>query len=372
VSRRILVLNERDLRHQQAGGAEVHCFEIFSRLAAGGDDVTLLAAGFPGAAAEETVEGVRVVRLGNRITYYALVPGAYRRLRRTAPPDVVVEDLNKFPFFACLWVREPLVVFAHHLFGLTAFRQVAFPIAVATYLAERLVPRLYRGIPVVAVSPSTRDELVAGGMRPADIHVIPNGSITAATRRRHARPCRPYSRWDGSGPTSGPSASSTRSPSCRRSPRRRRGRDGPRRRAGARRRAGRRPRALRGFVDEDEKVRLLQTSHVLATASEKEGWGLTVLEAAACGTPAVATDAPGLRDSVRDGETGLLVPPDDPAALARALGRVLGDAALRERLGRAAIVWAARFEWGAVTREISQVLDAARGLRPALAVEPAS
>jgi len=129
--------------------------------------------------------------------------------------------------------------------------------------------------------------------------------------------------------------------------------------------------ALSGFVDEDEKVRLLQTSHVLATASEKEGWGLTVLEAAACGTPAVATDAPGLRDSVRDGETGLLVPPDDPAALARALGRVLGDAALRERLGRAAVGWAARFEWGAVTREISQVLDAARGLRPALAAEPA-
>src|SRR5262249_41256318 len=71
---------------------------------------------------------------------------------------------------------------------------------------------------------------------------------------------------------------------------------------------------LLGFVDEDEKVRLLQTSHVIASASEKEGWGLTVLEAAACGTPAVATDVPGLRDAVRNGETGLLVPSGDVAA----------------------------------------------------------
>src|SRR5207253_1638211 len=77
---------------------------------------------------------------------------------------------------------------------------------------------------------------------------------------------------------------------------------------------------LRGLVDEEEKLRLLQTAHVVACASEKEGWGLTVVEAAACGTPAVVSDVPGLRDAVRDGETGLLVPPGDAAALARALG----------------------------------------------------
>src|SRR5205823_79876 len=77
---------------------------------------------------------------------------------------------------------------------------------------------------------------------------------------------------------------------------------------------------LGGFVDEEEKLRLLQTAHAVACASEKEGWGLTVLEAAACGTPAVVTDVPGLRDAVRDGETGLLVPPGDAAGLARTLG----------------------------------------------------
>src|SRR5439155_26406399 len=94
---------------------------------------------------------------------------------------------------------------------------------------------------------------------------------------------------------------------------------------------------LLGWVDEAEKVRLLQTAHVFASTSEKEGWGLTVLEAAACGTPAVATDVPGLRDAVRGGETGLLVRPGDVPAPAAALCRVLEDQGLRERLGATAV-----------------------------------
>jgi len=371
-------MNERDLRHPQAGGAEVHCFEIFSRLAAAGDQVMLLACGFPGAPAEEIVAGVRVIRLGNRISYYAKVHPAYRRIRAETPPDVVVEDLNKFPFFARLWVREPLVVFVHHLFGRTAFRQVALPIAGVTYLAERLVPRVYRGVPVIAVSPSTRDELIAGGMRAEDIHTIPNGLDHTRYRpgdgARAASPTvlalgrvEPYKRTELLVDTIAaiPGARLVVAGAGT-------GMEAVRARVAARG-VGERV-ELRGFVDEAEKIRLLQTAHVLATVSEKEGWGLTVLEAAACGTPAVASDVPGLRDAVRDGETGLLVPRDDPAALVAALRRVLEDAALRERLGRDARRYAARFEWGAVASDVSAVLDLARGrpsvVRAKTAAEP--
>jgi glycosyltransferase involved in cell wall biosynthesis len=363
VSRRILVMNQRDLRHPQAGGAEVHCFEVFSRLAAAGDHVTLLASSFPGASAEEEVRGIRVVRTGSPFTYYARVPGLYRRLRRAAPLDVVVEDLNKFPFFSRYWVREPLVVFAHHLFGTSAFRQVAWPIAAATVLAEMLVPRLYRGLPVVAVSASTRDELIRGGLAAADVRLIPNGLDHAHYRPgsapRTARPTvlvlgrvEPYKRVElvvdalarlpearliiaGSGT----------------------GLAAVRAHVAAR---GLNDRVeVLGQVDEAEKLRLLQTAHVVACTSEKEGWGLTVLEGAACATPAVVTDVPGLRDAVRHGATGFLVPAD-AEALAHALGRVLGDPALRERLGAGAHEWAARFRWETVAAEISAVLDAAR------------
>lgn len=370
MSRRFLVLNERDLRHPQAGGAEVHCFEIFGRLARRGDDVTLLSCGFPGAPAEETVDGIRVRRLGNRFTYYALVPGAYRRLRSEAPLDLVVEDLNKFPFFARLWVREPLVVLVHHLFGRTAFRQVAFPIAAVTFAAEALVPRVYRGLPVIAVSPSTADELVHGGMRRSDVHVIPNGLDHAryrpGTAPRAVAPTvlalgrvEPYKRTElivdavaalpgvrlvvagsGTGMTAVVARVAAHGVADRVE--------------------------LRGFVGEDEKLRLLQTAHVLASASEKEGWGLTVLEAAACGTPSVTSDVPGLRDAVRDGETGVLVPSGDVPAMAIALRRVLDDVALRERLGAAALRWAGRFTWDAVTADVAMVLDAARGVAPAV------
>jgi glycosyltransferase involved in cell wall biosynthesis len=366
MSRRLLVLNERDPRHPQAGGAEVHLREIFRRLAADGDAVTLVASGFHGAPAEEDVDGLRVLRLGDgRVGYYARVPGAYRRLRAEAPFDVVVEDLNKFPFFARLWVREPLVVLAHHFFGRTAFRQAAAPVAAALVAAEWLVPRLYRGLPVIAVSESTRAELVRGGLRPADVRVVPNGvdhrRYRPGPEPRAPEPTvlalgrvEPYKRTEllvdavaalpgvrlvvaGMGAGLG----------------------AVRARARARGVADRVE--IRGFVDEETKVRLLQTAHVVACASEKEGWGLTVVEAAACGTPAVVTDVPGLRDAVRDGETGLLVPAGDVAALAHALGRVLGDAALGARLGAGAMRWAARFDWDVAAAEISAVLDAGRG-----------
>jgi glycosyltransferase involved in cell wall biosynthesis len=361
-------MNERDPRHPQAGGAEVHLREIFRRLVAGGDDVTLLACGFPGAAPTETVDGMAVHRLGTRVTYYAHVAPTYRRLRRAAPFDVVVEDLNKLPFFSRFWVREPLVVLAHHLFGRSAFKQAALPVAAVVFGAEWLVPRLYRGVPLIAVSPSTRDELVAGGLAPSDVHVIPNGLDHALYRPggpREGTPTvvtvgriEPYKRTEllvdavARLPgvrlvVAGAGAGLAR----------------VRERVAA---LGVEDRvALRGFVDEDEKVRLMQRAHVFAMASEKEGWGLTVLEAAACGTPTVALNVPGIRDAVRDGETGILVPTTDAASLADAIGRVLGDAALRERLAAAAVAWAARFTWDGVTAQVSAVLDAARGVRPA-------
>jgi len=122
---------------------------------------------------------------------------------------------------------------------------------------------------------------------------------------------------------------------------------------------------LLGFVDEDTKVRLLREAHVVATASQKEGWGLTVLEGAACGTPSVAFDVPGLRDAIRDGETGILVPGDDTLALASALRRVLTDGALRERLGAGAIAWAGRFTWDGAAAEIGALIDAAIAARRA-------
>jgi glycosyltransferase involved in cell wall biosynthesis len=114
-----------------------------------------------------------------------------------------------------------------------------------------------------------------------------------------------------------------------------------------------------GFLPRAEKVRRMQQAWVVVQPSPKEGWGLTVVEAGACGTAVVAADSPGLRDSVRRDETGLLVPYGDDARLSEALVRVLTDPPLRERLAAAGIAWAARFTWPACARASLDALTGA-------------
>jgi glycosyltransferase involved in cell wall biosynthesis len=113
---------------------------------------------------------------------------------------------------------------------------------------------------------------------------------------------------------------------------------------------------LLGFVSEAEKREAFRTAWVHVLTSPKEGWGIANLEAAACGTPCLASDSPGLRESVVDGETGLLVPHGDVPALAAAVRTLLGDGALRARMGRQARAFAERFSWDASADGVEQVL----------------
>ena len=370
MSRHVLVLNERDLDNPRAGGAEIHLFEIFGRLAAAGDRVTMLCAGFPGGAAEATIAGVHVRRLGgNRLGYYTQAVQACRAYIARERPDVLVEALNKMPFLAPLYTRIPLVAVVHHLFGTTAFQQVPAPVAAAVVGAEWLIPRLYRRATFVAISDSSRDDMVERGIPASAIRVVLCGVDHARYRPdpsvRDPRPLivfvgrlERYKRLDvlvdavaevrrggvdahaviaGTGDALDAVRAQVRA-------------------LGLEACVG-----VPGFVDEAEKVRLLQAAHVAVQPSEKEGWGLTVIEANACGTPCVAAAVPGLRDSVRDGETGLLVPVRDAHALAASLGRVLRDDALRARLAAGALAWAARFRWEDAAAAVGETLDEACG-----------
>jgi len=112
-----------------------------------------------------------------------------------------------------------------------------------------------------------------------------------------------------------------------------------------------------GRITEQEKLALLRRSWALVFASPKEGWGITNLEAAACATPVVASNSPGIRESVRDGETGYLVPHRDNAALAAALDRIAGSRELVEQLGRAARVFAESFTWERAAKETAAHLE---------------
>lgn len=314
-----------------------------------------MVSGWRGAARRATADGLELHRVGGRYTYAGAAPRYYRRELAGRGFDVIVEDLNKAPLFAPWWAREPLVLLVHHLFGATAFGEVALPVAVATWLLERPVPLVYRGVPTQVVSPSTARDLAARGFREADLEVIPNGVDLAAfdaggvPAARFEQPVllymgrlRPYKGIDlmlralARLRASGIDARAVVAG---------KGSDEGRLRALAGELDVAASVDFAGFVSQDRKVELLRRCWVHVLPSAKEGWGLTVLEAGAAGTASVVSDSPGLRDSVAEGETGLRVPHGDVSALAAALRRVIEDPALRDGLGRGARRFAERHDW---------------------------
>ncbi|HEU0014078.1 MAG TPA: glycosyltransferase family 4 protein [Longimicrobium sp.] len=362
---RILVLNWQDLANPQSGGAETHLHEIFGRLARRGHHVELLASGWPGAAPRAEADGIRIHRAGGRHTYGLAAPAYFRRHLAKQPWDVVVEDLNKVPLFTPLWTRQKLVLLVHHLFGATAFREASAPFAAATWLLERPLPLVYRGLPTQAVSESTADDLVARGLRREDITIIHNGVdldffSPDASVAREAEPTflyvgriKKYKRIDLIVDAVASLRARGRRVRLRIAGR---GDEEPRLRAQVERLGLGDAVSFEGFVTEEQKRDLQRRCWAAVLASPKEGWGITNMEAAACGTPAVAADSPGLRESVVDGRTGLLVPYGDAEALAAALEKLAMDPALVARLGAEARRFAEGFSWDAAAEKTERHL----------------
>ena len=112
-----------------------------------------------------------------------------------------------------------------------------------------------------------------------------------------------------------------------------------------------------GFVDEQTKVRLLQEAWFMVNTSAKEGWGLTVIESNACGTPVLASNVPGLRDAIKDGTTGILYPYGNVGELTQKMVELLTDDVLRARLGQSAVEWAKTFDWNIVAKRTFTLLE---------------
>ena len=361
---RILVLNWQDRMNPQAGGAETHLHEIFGRLAAR-HEVTLLVSNWKGGEARARVDGMEVHRTGGRYTFNLAAPVYYRRRFRRRGFDVLVEDLNKVPLLTPLWARHPVTLLVHHLFGATAFQEASAPVAATTWLLERPLGRIYRQTPTMAVSRSTARDLGARGLDEEAIAVIPNGvdlgHCSPADGERFQDPTvlylgrlKRYKRVDL--PIRAVARLATAGVDVRMVV------------AGT----GDHEPALRslvdelglgdritfaGYVSEEEKVRLFRRAWVHVLTSPKEGWGITNLEAAACGTPTIASDSPGLRDSVVDGETGFLVPHGDVGALAERIRHLIDDETLREQLGEGARQFAERFTWERAAEETETFLE---------------
>ncbi|MFZ0250684.1 MAG: glycosyltransferase family 4 protein [Acidimicrobiales bacterium] len=361
--RRIHFVAWRDLDDPEAGGSELHAHKIAARWAAAGLDVTFRTSAVPGAPAALTRDGYRVVRQSGR---YAVFPGAAWEGIRMGhrQGDALVEIWNGMPFLSPVWYRGPRIVFLHHVHAEMWGMVLPPTLARLGNLAEqRIAPRFYRSSRIVTLSDSSRDEIVdLLGIGSGQITVAPPGVDARYTPggQRSAAPLVvavgrlvPVKRFD----VLLRSLAEVK-------------KDHPDLQAviigeGYERAALEALRdelgatdwvSLPGRVDDDELVAWYRKAWVVASSSQREGWGMTLTEAAACGTPAVATAIAGHADAVLDGESGLLV--EDPDELAGALGRVLGDEVLRSRLARGALSRARWFTWDATARRALEALAA--------------
>jgi len=367
----ILVINWQDWTNPFAGGAEAHLRETFRRIVAMGHAVTLFCSSYPGAAAEEVLDGIRIIRRGGRNTFNFIVPYYYRTMLRKEGFDVVVDNMNKIPFYTPLYVREPLVGLSHHFFGTSIFLE-AGPIAGSyVYLAESLVGSVYKKMPFLVVSQSTLDEFLGRGFDRKD--------FTFALNSIDHEMLHPTGVPKAARPTIGYFGRLKKYKSVQHLIE-----------AFARVRAeipdaelviiGRgdyQPELARlaeklgvadatrftGYVSDEEKLRLLQEIWVIVNPSMKEGWGIVNVEANACGTPAIAADSPGLRDSVIDGVTGALYPYGDIGALSSRLIEILRDDALRASYGEKALEFARSITWDETARATVDLLERVIAMR---------
>ncbi len=366
--RRVHFVAWRDLDDPEAGGSELHAHMVATKWAAAGLDVTFRTSAVPGAPMALSRDGYRVIRQAGR---YAVFPGAaWEGLRMGhRPGDALVEIWNGMPFFSPMWYRGPRVVFLHHvhaeMWGMVLPPTLA---RIGDAVERKVAPPIYRGSHIVTLSESSRQEIVEMlGFR-ADRITVAQPGIDPRYRpggQRSRTPLVvavgrlvPVKRFDA---LIRALATVKKTQPALRAVIIGEGYERPALEALRADLGATEWVDLPGHVSDDALLDWYRRAWVVASSSQREGWGMTLTEAAACGTPGVATDIPGHADAVLDGESGLLV--DDVADLAGALGRVLGDDVLRSRLGRGALNWARWFTWDATAMKAFEALASEAGLR---------
>jgi glycosyltransferase involved in cell wall biosynthesis len=357
---RVAIVNWRDPWHPAAGGAERYAWELARRFAADGRQVRYVTSRAPGQARRETVEGVDLMRLGGRFTVYPLVL-AWMLLRRRSF-DAVLDCQNGIPFFTP-WVLPrgvPVLCVVHHVhdeqFGMHFPSWLAW---VGRVLEGPVARHAYRRHACVAVSPSTVTALRERLRWTGPVYVVPNGvgprpETTAAgedhlvcvsrlvPHKRAGRLLDLAERLHVRVHVIG------------------RGTEEDALRAEVRARGLDDLVLLRGYLPEEEKTALVASARLHLSTSRGEGWGLSVTEAAALGVPTVAYDVDGLRDAVRDGVTGWLVPDDgDFTGTVELALKELAEPDRRPEMAAACRDWAARFDWARSAARMSALVDAA-------------
>jgi glycosyltransferase involved in cell wall biosynthesis len=351
---KILWFNWRCWLNPDMGGAEVFTHEVAKRWTAMGHEVTLFTSKFPGCRNEETIDGVRIVRAGGRFNVYRQAKKIYSERFAKERFDIVIDEVNTRPFFAQKFVKnnEKVVALIHQLAREFWFYETPFPISYfGYYFFENRWLKQYINVQTVTVSESTKNDLVALGFNKVSIvpeglnfkalKVIPeknatpvvafSGRLKRAKRPDHAlkafaiikRKIPDAELWIFG--------------------------DGPLRKK-LQKTTGRGVKFF-GQINNSARRRLLAKSWMLVVPGLREGWGLNIVEANGLGVPSVAYNVPGLKDSVKNQETGLLAESGNIGELAEKIADLLKNPSKRQELSLNALDYAREFDWDITASE---------------------
>lgn len=360
----ILIFNWRDTKHVNTGGAEVYIHEIAKRWVQKGNKVTLFCGNDGKNVSDEVVDGVKIVRRGGAYTVYIMAI-IYYFLKFRNTTDVIIDCENGIPFFTPLYTRKPVVLLVHHVHQEIFRVFLQFPLNhIAAFLEAKLMPLVYRNKEIVTVSQSSRDAILNLGFTGINnVDVISNGvseslfvdhpktenpsfvyigrlkeyknidvAIKAFKRVVKDYPTAKFS-IAGVGECVNPLKALVSKLNLENNV------------------------EFLGRITEDAKAKLLSESWVAIQPSQMEGWGITVIEANAAGTPVIASHVKGLKDSVVDGNTGVLVEVGNVWAFARTMTELIKDASYREKLSINARAWAQNFDWNKSSYEFFTLVD---------------
>ena len=364
-NKRILIFNWRDTKHKFSGGAETYIHEMAKRWVEQGNYVTIFCGNDSLSSEREIVDGVEIVRRGGFyfVYFWAFL---YYMLQFRGKYDCLIDCHNGIPFFTPFYAKEPVYCLMHHVHQDVFRHSLPKPLAwFAGVLEKDLMAIAYKNVKFITVSESSKQDIERLGLGGSGIEVAyPGVDLSNLIPKFESKSPVPtilyfgrlkyYKSVDvlikafkkviekipeakliiaGSGEEYGNLKKLVKGLGIETSV------------------------EFKGRVPDELKVKLLQEAWVLVNPSIMEGWGITTIEANACGTPVVASDVPGLRDSVRNRETGYLSPQGDINGFYEKIIIIVSDKEWREKMGREGVVWAQNFDWNKTSDMFLSVIN---------------
>jgi glycosyltransferase involved in cell wall biosynthesis len=363
---KILILNWRDIKNPDFGGAEVATYEIAKRWVKWGHEVTWFSSKFKNCKEKEVIDGLKLIRQGSPFTVH-LKAFLYYRKHFKNKFDLVIDQVHGIPFFTPFYVKEPKIAYIHELAGKIWFFEWPLPIALIGYFSDLFTFRIfYRKVKFVTGSLATQKDLLSVGISKNRIKVINYGiskNKISSKIKKEKDPTviflgrlyrskrvediinavkllvKKYPKihfWIvGKGKNSYTNNLINLVNDLKID----------------------KNVTFYGFVDENQKYELLQKAWTLVMTSLKEGWGLTITEAAVMKTPAVVYNTGGLKDAVINNKTGIICQKNTPYDLAKNIDQLFKNSKFRKSLGENAQVFAKKFSWEKSAEEILKIFS---------------